>query len=130
MRTVSINSIEFEFLGATTIAHVHHPDQDILDRLCTVPVWPELVADLVGTGVARCRPEDHYDEDIGRYIAATRAMRHLGKQIEARVIASVVSEQQFQVDQAGEAASDALNDLIGAMNRVLELGGGGQIGSR
>lgn len=53
-----------------------------------------LEADLVGTGTARCKPGDHFDARIGKYIAIGRAMQDLGRQLEEHGAARSITEEQ------------------------------------
>ena len=58
---------------------------------------PSVSVGLVGTGVARLKPGDHYDPRIGQEIAAGRAIADLGNQIaDAAAALSITDEQATQ----------------------------------
>jgi len=71
-------------------------------RTTVVEVTVEEAPDLIGTGIARCRPEDHFDEQIGFTLATARAMQHLCTQliesVEEETIATVVSEKDYLLE--------------------------------
>ena len=129
---VSALNAEVETDGTTTIATVSSfgPDE-MLARFGLVAVSPEFLNGINGVGIARCRPEDHYDEVIGTYIAVSRANADFVRQVEDRVIASVITEKQHRLDNIGEAMAGAINDLTEVFNEALhEAGSTGRITAR
>lgn len=51
--------------------------------------------ELIGIGVARCRPEDHYEADVGLDIASARAAADLARQHEERALRRSLSEIEY-----------------------------------
>lgn len=113
-RSITLSSAEFYVDGPTVECYIGHPDEDILDRLDAVAPMADVTRGLVGRGVARCRPEDHFDLDIGRQIAAARAQVDLARKIEEATIAAVRTEADYRM-------TEALNEFVDAFERLIEL---------
>lgn len=109
--------------GRTTIATARGLTPEEWALIGVRPLRYEFTEGLVGYGIARCRPEDHYDEGIGVYLAVTRAGRNLLEQIEQRALAAVQTQQQFEVIEAAEDAADAINELLDIIQRLASKAG-------
>ena len=71
-----------EFAGRTTVSTV-------------IPEAGSLADGLVGTGIARCRPDDHFDDVVGEKIATARAVQDLGRAMEARSLLESIPESEY-----------------------------------
>lgn len=116
-------AVDLETDGQTTIAHVGPLGPTDLDHLGLTSLESEMTRGLVGVGIARCRPEDHYDQTIGTYIAVSRAMADIAAQIEARAVAAVVTERQYQLSELGKAGAAAINEVIETFNEAIAAAG-------
>lgn len=94
-------SVDFD--GLTTIAPIFADEGSLLE--------PQGV---VGRGVARCRPDDVYDKEIGQRIALGRAIADFGQQ----VTELAVSESVSQADAIDDAFCEGYS-LGGQMGVVL-----------
>lgn len=118
----SVN-VELELAGPTTIATVTPPTPEQYRRRGQVAMRPEFTEGLSGVGIARCRPEDHYDQGIGIYLATIRAHQNFLEQVAQRVVASVETETEYQQRIAGERVAAALQEVVDSFNNALEAAG-------
>jgi len=94
---VSLLQVQTAFEGRLTRAVVEPvPEGEAMGRFRIQAVRPELDRGLIGYGEARCRPEDHFDRDIGEHIAVARAMADFAGQVVQRAAAMSVTEDQYR----------------------------------
>lgn len=117
--------LDIETDGRTTIATARptiHPGT----------IAPQFSDGEEGVGIARCRKEDRFSENIGTYLAASRAIRELVDRVEQRALAAVETEQQARMRELGEDIAEGINDLIEGFNDAFAQAGLGHftVGSR
>lgn len=94
-----------DFDGQRTFVSVRAGDDTSLDAL-----------EIVGLGVARCRPEDAYSSTVGELIAMGRAIADFGQKVAAYAESKVVTKAE--VERALEYIETAiieelLEELVG-----------------
>ena len=115
----AITSVEIDRDDRTTIVTVRPLDDRQAFNLGVSQIEPQFTEGLEGVGIARCRPEDHYDPQLGAYIATSRAIADLARATEARVVGLVRTEQEHQLDQLGERFSEAINEFVETYNGAM-----------
>lgn len=80
-----IQDVKFEG-RVTTVLVTAHPDS----------IGEMLTPGEVGVGVARCRPEDHFEEEVGLAIATARAAKDLSEKGERAALALSMTEEGYQ----------------------------------
>lgn len=109
MVTIGVLDMNADIKEPTTLVGVKLESQDV-------------GISVEGYGLARCKPGDHFDVNVGIDIATGRALQELGKQLEQQGLDASITESQHEWTEGFHKFADTVADSLRAILSVYPRG--------